>query len=467
MGGMFAGMLSGFTESSREHTRGLMDIELAAREGIASMWESIASNESSPPEIRQAAMQNIMEIQTADPNKPLNKKLTNIDAVARLNPIAPTGQAAEMAGQTELPASVRGGEPPTPPQGLLNIPYGMGAPGGQPMGPSPAPEGGPPMDLPAPEAARDSLFYGPGQQTAMQMNELQQYIRAGLLPSGVTRDIQEPLRLTPGSEAYMRDPSGAPTGEVLRAPFAPDAGPELSAEDQIAVNAYAVRERIPIEEMGPEDYQAAIAEGKEMMRRPEDERLIPIITMDANNNPITAYRYESDIANKAFPRPSGAEGQAAAALDSAKQIYPRLKELSVGIKELGKWEGDGGIFTVEGAEALLTGAYKTMKAYVNLDLDLAEYNSAIQGFIPTFARAVGHTGVLTELDVMKTMRLFPQAGDSRALAIRKLKNVEMLMSGDKQLAPDWWDPTGLALRPPPNPALQGLTNEELLGFMER
>jgi len=109
MGGMFAGIMSGFTESSSAHSRELMEIELAAREGIAKMWESIANNETSPPEIRQAAMQNIMEIRMADPGKPLNKKFTNIDAVARLNPIPPTGQASQMAGGTELPASVRGG----------------------------------------------------------------------------------------------------------------------------------------------------------------------------------------------------------------------------------------------------------------------------------------------------------------------------------------------------------------------
>ena len=411
----------------------------------------------------------------------------------------------------DLPASVRGNEPPVPPQGLLNFPYG-GAPGGQPMGPSPPPSG-PPTELPGPEGADPSLFYSPDQMSATRMNEIQQYIRAGLLPSGISRDTQDPLLLPPGYQAHMRDPSGGFTGDTLQAPFAPDSGPQLSALDQSAVFAYASKNRIPIDELGPEEIMQAIAEGKEMMRKGENapqlsatdraaitayaserniqvndmgprevmealsqgrdmlreedrDRVIPIITMNSEGNPITAYRRESDVVNKAFPRPKGSEGQAANALDSARQIYPRLKELSVGIKGMGEWEGEGGIFTTEGWRALLSGAAKSARAKLNLDLDLAEYNSAVQGFIPTFARAVGHTGVLTELDVEKTRGLFPLPGDSRALALRKLKNIEMLMEGEARLAPDWWDPRGLALRPPPNPTLQGLTNEELLGFME-
>lgn len=469
MGGMFAGLMSGYGDASRENSRQMMEIELSARDGIAKMWESIANNPDSPPEIRQGAMENLMGIYGADPTKPLPKPLMDINALARRNPVAPTEQASQMAGQTELPASIRGDEPPTPPQGLLNIPYGeMGAPGGAPMGPSPAPEGLPPMNLPTPEGADDSLFYSPGQMTDMQMDEIQRYLDMGLMPQGISRDIQEPLYLSPGEQAHQRDPTGELTGQVLQAPFKPEAGPQLSAEDQIAVNAYAVKNEMPIEDMGPEDYQQAISEGKEMMRRPEKDALKPVIHLDSQGNSVITFKRESDLENKTFLRPSGTEGLAAQAIQSAKMIYPRMKLLAVGMKP-GEWgePKDEGIFTAEGWQALPSGLYKSLAAKANIDVDMAEYLASLEGFIPIFARAVGHSGVLTELDSLKTMKLFPRPGDSRELAIRKMRNIEMLMEGKAVLAPDWWDPMGLALRPPPDPALQGLTNEELLGFMER
>lgn len=437
MGGMFAGIMSGYTGAAGEQNQKLMDIEIESRKGLTSLYQSLASNPNVPQELQQQFLEYSVQIPQIPYDKKLPKQFTDMGAIMR------------QRQQIRPPA--------------------LPAPGSIPAQPS---------EVPPPTGEPRSIFHTPGErrmmeaeeaeaETATDLNRLMQYRRAGLLPSGVKRDIQEPLMMPAGSTAMMRDPSGVFTGESLQAPFKPTAGPELSAENRIAVGAYSVKNRIPLGEMTPTDVQKALMEHDEMMRRPEKERVIPVITTDAQGNPVTAYRAESDVLNKAFPRPAGAKGQAAAALDSAKQIYPRLKELSVGIKGLGDWEGKGGIFTTEGAAALAAGTYKTIKAYANLDLDLAEYNSAIQGFIPTFARAVGHTGVLTELDVEKTRGLFPKAGDSRGLAIRKLKNIEMLMEGDAQLAPDWWDPRGLALRPPPDPILQGLTNEELLGFMER
>ncbi len=230
-GGMFAGMLEGFTKSSSAHTRELMEIELAAREGIAKMWESIASNESSPPDIRQAAMQNIMEIRTADPNKPLNKKLSNIDAVARLNPIAPQ---EKMTGEA-LP---RGPEPGTPPQGLLSAPYGVGAPGGQPMGPpDPAPQG-PPAELPTPEASRDSLFYSQDQMTATKMNEIQKLLRMGLRPPGYGR-ADEVFPLPAGGAVGVRDFEGN-IETVLGPPKAPTGAPGIESKEAYVQRAMEI-----------------------------------------------------------------------------------------------------------------------------------------------------------------------------------------------------------------------------------
>lgn len=83
--------------------------------------------------------------------------------------------------------------------------------------------------------------------------------------------------------------------------------------------------------------------------------------------------------------------------------------------------------------------------------DVDVYQSQVEGFMPLFARAVGHTGVLTEKDVARTERLFPRVGDTRQVAERKLRRIEAIIGGKEAVPaglfepqPGVWPPEGAA-----------------------
>lgn len=67
-------------------------------------------------------------------------------------------------------------------------------------------------------------------------------------------------------------------------------------------------------------------------------------------------------------------------------------------------------------------------AALNLAPQISLYESRRAGLVPIFARALGHTGVLTEIDVQRTESLFPKLGDSMELAQLKLESLHRLMS---------------------------------------
>lgn len=82
--------------------------------------------------------------------------------------------------------------------------------------------------------------------------------------------------------------------------------------------------------------------------------------------------------------------------------------------------------------------------------DLRQYETIIQGFTPLFARAVGHSGVLTEKDEARTRMLFPvlsgPGADTRSEAVRKLQRLQKIMNGQEvvpagifEARPGHWD----------------------------
>jgi hypothetical protein len=91
------------------------------------------------------------------------------------------------------------------------------------------------------------------------------------------------------------------------------------------------------------------------------------------------------------------------------------------------------IFTSDGVAANFVGAGRTAMASANWDEDVKLYNSLIQGMTPMVARAVGHTGVLTQQDVDSVKKLFGHIGmlgtDSKGVASSKLDAFARLMSG--------------------------------------
>jgi hypothetical protein len=92
------------------------------------------------------------------------------------------------------------------------------------------------------------------------------------------------------------------------------------------------------------------------------------------------------------------------------------------------------IFTSEGMTANFVGSARTSLAAANWDEDVKLYNSLIEGMTPMVARAVGHTGVLTQQDVDSTKKLFGQIGllgtDSKGVAASKVQTFARLMAGN-------------------------------------
>jgi len=90
------------------------------------------------------------------------------------------------------------------------------------------------------------------------------------------------------------------------------------------------------------------------------------------------------------------------------------------------------INTLQGVVAKAAGTAERAKAELNLNDDVSEYQALVMGFTPLVARALGHTGVLTEQDVQSVRALFPRPEDSKSLRDRKvgrLKNIMLQMPG--------------------------------------
>jgi hypothetical protein len=83
----------------------------------------------------------------------------------------------------------------------------------------------------------------------------------------------------------------------------------------------------------------------------------------------------------------------------------------------------------QGVMAKLTGGAERAKAQVNLNDDVAEYQALLKGFTPLVARAVGHTGVLTQQDVDSVKEMFPKPGDSKSLRDRKMARLTNILGG--------------------------------------
>lgn len=85
------------------------------------------------------------------------------------------------------------------------------------------------------------------------------------------------------------------------------------------------------------------------------------------------------------------------------------------------------INTQQGVLARITGAAEKAKAQANLSDDVSEYQAVVAGFTPLLARAVGHTGVLTEQDVQSVRAMLPQPTDSKSVRDRKIARIKKIM----------------------------------------
>lgn len=112
----------------------------------------------------------------------------------------------------------------------------------------------------------------------------------------------------------------------------------------------------------------------------------------------------------------GVTPTAAERMDSRK--FSKAAPVLKGIGELSER-----INTLNGVLASASGVAEKQKAKINLSDDVAEYEALVSGFTPMIARALGHTGVLTEQDVQSVKVLFPRPEDSKALRDRKINRM--------------------------------------------
>lgn len=139
-------------------------------------------------------------------------------------------------------------------------------------------------------------------------------------------------------------------------------------------------------------------------------------------------RYGPDGRVVASVAPSAASGKSAPGTVSA--VIDSLDELSKRINVEG------------GMAAKASGLVRRGMAAANEDDDVAEYQAIVESFVPTIARALGHTGVLTQLDVDSAKAILPKPGDSKSMRDRKMARIRDLFSSQLQ-------PESAGVVPPP------------------
>lgn len=207
------------------------------------------------------------------------------------------------------------------------------------------------------------------------------------------------------------------TGEIKRK----GAGPEPKLREVIVKgpNGRPIKKLVPESELmqGVEQYVAPRADAQPSFQAKEvlNDAGTPVMAnFDARSGryidpgtgqPIQAPR----------PVPSAMETQDSRKFKQAEPILRSVNELSERIN------------TQQGAIAKIGGAVERAKAQANYNDDVAEYEALVSGFTPLVARALGHTGVLTQQDVDSVKALFPRPGDSKSLRDRKISRIKTII----------------------------------------
>lgn len=133
--------------------------------------------------------------------------------------------------------------------------------------------------------------------------------------------------------------------------------------------------------------------------------------------PTAKTKLAGPLSKAGFKFEGKAVGGKAAGPDVAK-IFNEIETLS---KRINTGEGS--------PMSNVAGMSRRSMAAGNMDNDVSEYQALVAGMIPMVARAVGHTGVLTQQDVDSVRALFPRVGDNKVLAQNKIKRVKSLIAG--------------------------------------
>lgn len=250
-----------------------------------------------------------------------------------------------------------------------------------------------------------------GQDVTMRGQDVdreQSSARLGFDRDKFTEDTRQFNALEPQRTAqtgYLR----AQTGEVLRKPQAEQADRDFTTTRDKTQHGYRLGE---IAKQGDQSARVAGI-------RSETAGLMPvrIATVDEQGNPVTRFVSRQDAlgGGEFAAAPTAEQRNKSAASARSAPVLSAISELSERIN------------TGQGAIAKISGTVERAKAQANLSDDVAEYDAVVSGFTPMLARAVGHTGVLTEQDVQSVRKMLPQPGDSKSVRDRKITRINSLM----------------------------------------
>jgi hypothetical protein len=192
-----------------------------------------------------------------------------------------------------------------------------------------------------------------------------------------------------------------------------------------------------------------------------NEPVSQVNTVDEQGNRIILGVPQSQMVGAQFKAQPTADVQnRQAQAKTAIQIIGGLKDLA----------DKAGFNQGEGLSQTFTGAAQRFQAGMNNNPAVQVYQSQVEAMIPVIARALGHTGVLTEQDVAHAAAAFPKLGDSHTVAQAKwaaLQNMANAMAagGDERLAQSFLsggqNPADIATSGPP----QKSTLENIMGMI--
>jgi hypothetical protein len=189
---------------------------------------------------------------------------------------------------------------------------------------------------------------------------------------------------------------------------APEKAPEAgSFGDYLA--SFAQSKGKTVAQLSPDLKRTAKAQWESAGRAPE-KPVYEWATVNGENKLLTP----AEIRAQGGTKPA----TGAAAENKFSTAAPVLE----GIKELSER-----INTQQGLIAKMAGGAAKVAAQANYNDDVAEYEALVSGFTPLVARALGHTGVLTQQDVDSVKALFPTPGNSKTLRDRKITRVESIV----------------------------------------
>ena len=198
---------------------------------------------------------------------------------------------------------------------------------------------------------------------------------------------------------------------------------EGEVKRQRAFAAYRLKYKLPEDaKLSPPQEQKAIHDDSlatEVYRPPQSQ----IFTMTTAEGPkVAEYLPGRGTGGSVKDVQEGAiKGTLPASLIQSQQAFQKAQPVIDGIAELSEK-----INTGQAVAAKISGQIEKAKAMANLNDDVSEYDAMVSAFTPLLARAVGHVGVLTELDVQSVRKMFPAPPDSKSLRDRKVARLKSI-----------------------------------------